>query len=136
MQFDVESPFASLSRQLYSPQSTAEMGSQGLGQLSRAFNMSATAKNQPLNRGVSQNVNAMRRGQGAYDAQKYFAPMEQQLQDQTANARWGTQVNSANAQSGLQGLSRLMQTSLQNRQQGMDNMNILSRMFGGDTFGF
>jgi hypothetical protein len=136
MQFSVESPFASLSRQLYSPQSTAEMGSQGLGQLSRAFNMSTTAKNQPLNRGLSQNVNAMRRGQGTYDAQKYFAPMNQQLQDQTANAQWGHQVNSANAQSGLQGMSRLMQQSLSNQQQNMNNMNILSRLFGGDLFGF
>jgi hypothetical protein len=136
MQFDVQSPFASLSSYIYSPQSSASQSSAGLGQLGQQFNMSTTAKNQPLNRGLSQNVNAMRRGQGTYDAQKHFAPLQQQLSDQTANAQWANSVNQANNQSGLQGLSRLMQQSLSNQQQGMQNQQLLSRLFGGDIFGF
>lgn len=135
MQFDVQSPFASLSQYIYSPQQTQAATSAGLGQLGRSYNINETAKNQPLNRGLSQNVNAMRRGQGAYDAQKQMLPQQQQLQDNIQNAQWGNQVNQANQQSGLQGLSRLMQTSLQNQQQNMGNMNILSRLFGGDIFG-
>ena len=136
MQFDVQSPFASLSQYIFSPQQTQGATSSGLGKLGRSYNIAETAKNQPLNRGVSQNVNAMRRGQGTYDAQRQMLPHQQQLQDNIQNAQWGTQVNQANQQSGLQGLSRLMQTSLQNQQQNQNNMNILSRLFGGDIFGF
>lgn len=136
MQFDVQSPFASLSQYIYSPQQTQASTSAGLGQLGRNYNMSETAKNQPLNRGLSQNVNAMRRGQGTYDAQKAMLPQQQQLSDRIQNGQWSTQVNQANATSGLQGLSRLMQQSLANQQQNMGNMNILSRLFGGDLFGF
>jgi hypothetical protein len=133
MAFNVNSPFASMSQQLYSPAATASASSAALGDLSRAFNMSAMAKNQPLNRGISQNVNAMRRGQGQYDAQRQFAPLSQQMKDRFANAQWGLGVQQANEQAGLQGLQRLYQQDLVGRQRNMTNQSdvygILSRLF-------
>lgn len=131
--FNVNSPFASMSQQLYSPASTASASSAAMGDLSRAFNMTAIAKNQPLNRGLSQNVSAMRRGQGAYDAQRQFAPLNQQMQDRFANAQWGLGVQQANEQAGLQGLNRLYNQDITARQRNLTNQSdvygLLSRLF-------
>ena len=95
--------------------------------------MSAIAKNQPLNRGLSQNVGAMRRGQGEYDAQRQFAPLNQSMRDRFANAQWGLGVQQANEQAGLQGLQRLYQQDLIGKQRGMANQadafGFLSRLF-------
>lgn len=139
--FNVNSPFAGLSQTIYSPQSTASTTSSGIGDLSRAFNMTAMAKNQPLNTGLTQNINAMRRGQGAYDARRQFVPMNQRLQDSAANAQWGLGVQSANESAGLQGMNHLMNQTLNQQRQDMANRgdawNLLSRMFNpSDLFGF
>lgn len=131
--FNVNSPFSSMPQQLYSPAATASASSAAVGDLSRAFNMSAMAKNQQLNRGLSQNVNAMRRGQGGYDAQRQFAPLNRQMQDRFANAQWGLGVQQANEQAGLQGLQRLYQQDMNNRQRNLTNQSdvygLLSRLF-------
>lgn len=138
--FNVNSPFSNISQRLYDPRMTAGASSAAVGDLSRAFNVSTMAKAQPFNRGISQNVGAMRRGQGTYDAQRQFAPLQQQLGDSAANAQWGLGVQRANESSGLQGLSQLFNQNLTQQRQGMtnqyDNFNLLSRFFNlSDLFG-
>ena len=130
MAFNVGSPFAQLSQQLYDPYMTRSATSSGLGELSRAFNMNALAKAQPLNRGLSQNVNAMRRGQGTYDARRQYLPLQQQLQDSTQNAQFGLGVQSANEMAGLQGLSNLMQQQFGQQRQALQGRNDLFQLLG------
>ena len=131
--FNVNSPFSSISQQMFSPRHTAASVSGGLGELSRAFNMNALAKTQDLNRGLSQNVGAMHRGQGTHDARAMFVPLQQRMQDANANAQWGLGVQNANEAAGLQGMNMMMGQELINRNR---NINLLSLLFNpADLFG-
>lgn len=123
MGIQINSPYQSLGQLMFSPGQTASAASQGQAQLSRQYNPAMTAKNQPLNRGMSQHVGATLKGQGQYDVARSFMPASQRLQDFGANTQFGNAVQRGNNQSGLSGYGRLLDANAFNQQ-------LLSQLFG------
>jgi hypothetical protein len=135
MQFGIQSPFANMSQQMYSPSQTASAGSQALAAIGQQGNVMSHMKQQPLNRGIGRNVYAGMAGQGGHDARRQFAPMSMALRDGISNAQYGLGIQGANESAGLMGLGHAMQGSLRNQQWQTQMIpyqsQLLSQLLGG-----
>lgn len=111
----INSPFASLPGQMYSPGMTASSIGQQQNRLGQQYNVQTTLKNQSAPRGGAPSLFAALQGQSARDASSRLAPIGQRFADEQANAGWQRQVQNANESYGTGMLGRSLGNQLYNQ---------------------
>ena len=110
--YNIQSPFAQLGMNMFSPSMTAQASAGQLSDIAGKFNPYMIGKAQLGNSGTTRNVFGVASNQGMGDALRHAAPVQQQMGDEQANAQW--QLQRANANEGFTNnmLSRLYRNYL------------------------
>jgi hypothetical protein len=130
MSWTINSPFASLSSSLFSPQDTARSVGASVNSISNAMDPLMRAR-QADGRGVSKNLFDVVSPMGAAAVARQVAPVAQRMGDASQNADWALKQQTANSNFANNAYGMMGQQDLNNQRYGRNAFDLYSNLFGG-----